>query len=80
MDIIKVSVKQGKKPKAPRGITRAVFAMAVLFAALCQLSVEAFGDGRHCGAVVMAYVVFGSLSGLFFLVFLGLLLSKIGDL
>ena len=79
MEIKVVIKKRAPKPKTPRGITRAAFAMALLFFALCQWQNKVYFDGNHSSGVVVAMMVFGSLSGLFFLLFLCLLVSKFGN-
>ena len=79
MEIKVVIKKRAPKPKTPRGITRAAFAMALLFFALCQWQNKVYFDGNHSSGVVVAMIVFGSLSGLFFLLFFCLLVSKFGN-
>lgn len=49
------------------------------FFALCQWQNKVYFDGNHSSGVVVAMMVFGSLSGLFFLLFLCLLVSKFGN-
>lgn len=76
----KVAIKKrASKNKATRGITRIMFALAMLFFMLCQWQTKIYFDGNHSFGVVVAMIVFGSLSGLFLLFFLGLLVSKMGD-
>lgn len=79
MEIKFVIKKRAPKPKTPRGITRAAFAMTLLFFALCQWQNKVYFDGNHSSGVVVAMIVFGSLSGLFFLLFFCLLISKFGN-
>ena len=51
--VIKVVIKKrAPKPKTPRGITRAAFAMALLFFALCQWQNKVYFDGNHSSGVV----------------------------
>lgn len=71
--------KRASKNKATRGITRIMFALAMLSFMLCQWQTKIYFDGNHSFGVVVAMIVFGSLSGLFLLFFLGLLVSKMGD-
>lgn len=71
--------KRAQKNKATRGITRIMFALAILFFMLCQWQTNIYFDGNHSFGVVVAMIVFGSLSGLFLLFFLGLLVRKMGD-
>lgn len=76
----KVVIKRrAPKNKATSGITRIMFAMAILFFVLFQWQTKIYFDGNHSFGVVVAMIVFGSLSGLFLLFFLGLLVSKLGD-
>ena len=76
----KVVIKKiAQKNKVTRGITRIMFALAMLFFMLCQWQTKIYFDGNHSFGVVVAMIVFGSLSGLFLLFFLGLLVSKLGD-
>lgn len=76
----KVAIKKrAPKNKTTRGVTRIMFAMAILFFMLCQWQTKIYFDGNHSFGVVVAMIVFGSLSGLFLLFFLGLLVSKLGD-
>lgn len=71
--------KRASKNKVTRGITRIMFALAMLSFMLCQWQTKIYFDGNHSFGVVVAMIVFGSLSGLFLLFFLGLLVSKMGD-
>lgn len=71
--------KRATKNKTTRGITRIMFALAMLFFMLCQWQTKIYFDGNHSFWMVVAMIVFGSLSGLFLLFFLGLLVSKLGD-
>lgn len=71
--------KRATKNKSTRGITRIMFALAILFFMLCQWQTKIYFGGNHSFGVVFPMMVFGSLSGLFLLFFLGLLVSKLGD-
>ena len=71
--------KRVPKNKIPKGLTRIMFALAILFFILCQWQTKVFFDGKHSFEVVVAMMVFVSLSGLSLLFFLGLLVSKLGD-
>lgn len=71
--------KRATKNKSTRGITRIMFALAILFFMLCQWQTKVYFNGNHSSEVVVAMVALGSLSGLFLLFFLGLLVSKLGD-
>lgn len=71
--------KRAPKNKTTRCITRIMFALAILFFMLCQRQTKIYFDGNHSFGVVVAMIVFGSLSGLFLLFFLGLLVSKLGN-
>ena len=76
----KVVIKnRAPKNKATRGITRIMFALAMLFFMLCQWQTKIYFDGNHSFGVVVVMIVFGSLSGLLLLFFIGLLVSKLGD-
>jgi hypothetical protein len=71
--------KRATKNKSTRGITWIMFALAILFFMLCQWQTKIYFGGNHSFGVVFPMMVFGSLSGLFLLFFLGLLVSKLGD-
>lgn len=71
--------KRATKNKSTRGITRIMFALAILFFMLCQWQVKVYFGGNHSSEVVVAIMIFSGLSGLFLLFFLGLLVSKLGD-
>lgn len=71
--------KRAPKNKATRGITRIMFALAILFFMLCQWQTKIYFGGNHSSEVVVAIMIFSGLSGLFLLFFLGLLVSKLGD-
>lgn len=71
--------KRAPKNKTTGGVTRTMFALAMLFFMLCQWQTKIYFGGNHSCGVVVAMMVFGSLSGLFLLFFLGLLVSKLGD-
>lgn len=71
--------KRVPKNKIPKGLTWIMFTLAIFFFILCQWQTKVFFDGKHSFEVVAAMMVFGSLSGLSLLFFLGLLVSKLGD-
>lgn len=74
-----VMKKRATKNKSTRGITRIMFALAILFFMLCQWQTKIYFGGNHSFGVVVAIMIFSGLSGLFLLFFLGLLVSKLGD-
>ena len=71
--------KRPLKCKISRGTIWAMFALAILFFFLCQWQVKVFFSGNHSFEVVVAFVIFSGLSGLFLLFFLGFLVIKLGD-
>lgn len=76
----KVVIKLSKKTKKPtNGILKKFATLAILFFALAYISQELFYNGNHSHAVVIFFVVCAGLSGIFLLLSLAILVSKLGD-
>lgn len=76
---IKVNIKQEPKKDKPRGIKRAIFALAIFFAIICQCSIETSYKGNHSHQIVELQIISGGFSALFFLVFFALLFGNLED-
>ncbi len=75
---IKVVVRSNKRKnkKAPKGAIGFTGAMSVLFFILSYFNQQLFYNGNHSHGVVLMIAIFAGLSGIFLLLFLGLLMSR----
>lgn len=60
-------------------VIKAFGIFTIVFFTLANLCLKVFYEGRHSKGVVISFIVFSSLSGIFLFLFLILLASKLGN-
>jgi hypothetical protein len=60
-------------------VIKAFAILALIFFALAYFCLKAFYGGCHSKGIVISFIVFSGLSGIFLLLFLAILVSKLGN-
>lgn len=76
---IDIRTKDKESPKAPKEAIWFTGAMTVLFLLLSYHNQCLFYSGDHSHETVLLFAVFAGLAGIFLLLFLGLLVSRLGN-
>ncbi len=76
---IKINIELRGKKKRYKGLIRTLAILSLLFAIVCYWSTRAYCYGNHSHGIIVLYIITGSLSAICGIIFLCLLVSKVGD-